>query len=135
MSDWLQLMVAGVIVGMVVFAILRSGQRNPESTGSLSRQINKLFAEVRGIKTEIESKASSADVAELRVELKRVEKEGASAAALTGLEGRLLAMEERIRGQGETLQAKIDGIAAATHRTEQMMQRMDHILMQKALSE
>lgn len=49
MSFWLELTIASIIVIGLLAAILKTGQANPQSTGQLSRRIEKVEVEIDGL--------------------------------------------------------------------------------------
>ncbi|PKP93179.1 MAG: hypothetical protein CVT77_06510 [Alphaproteobacteria bacterium HGW-Alphaproteobacteria-16] len=133
MNEWLQLAIALVIVALVVWTVFRRGQLNPENTGKLSRQIGKLFAELKRIETKVDQAATASDFDRMRAELKRVETAGASVAMVLALEGKLNRMEERLHGQAETTDAKIDAVHDAARHARDGVARIEAILMKGAL--
>lgn len=133
MHDWLQIAIGLLIVGAVFWGIRANGQANPSSTGKLSRQIGKLFTELRKIENKVDQAASAADFESLSGELRRVEASAASAVVVLALEGKLNRMEERLQGHAETTAAKIDAVHAMARRTDEGIQRIEAILMKGAL--
>ncbi len=133
MHDWLQIAIGLLIVGAVFWGIRANGQANPSSTGKLSRQIGKLFTELRKIEGKVDQAASAVDFENLRGELRRVETSAASTGMVLALEGKLNRMEARLQGLVETTTAKIDAVHAMAKRTDEGVMRVEAILMKGAL--
>ncbi|WP_448660318.1 hypothetical protein ACPVPU_07350 [Sphingomonas sp. CJ99] len=135
MHDWLQLAIGAVILAAVLWAVRQHGSANPESTGKLSRQVARIFAELREIKTGQKGMATRAELEALAGDLRELEARTASSAEVIALEGKLNRIEERLAGQGQIMAAKIDAVGASADRTEKLVSTMNAILMRKGLGE
>jgi hypothetical protein len=133
MNDWLQIAIGALIVGLVLWVALSHGRANPTGTGKLSRQINKLFAELRRIEAKVDQAVTSAEFEEIHGELRRVEAGAAGKDLVVALEGKLNRMEERLKGHADTTQARIEAVHDLTDRTAEGVKRIEAILMKGAL--
>ena len=123
MSDWLQVVIAGLIIAFVLYAIFWRGTQNPVGTGALQKQLNTIGSELRALATRVDDFCSSAELEALRNDVERIEKAAASSAEMIALEGKINVLGERVEGWG-----------GATRRVEGMVQRIEGILVKKALS-
>lgn len=115
MSDILQIAIGLVIVGLVLWTVQRHGRDNPEGTGKLSRQIAKVVGDIRRIEERMEDSATKAELGVLSGEIRALEQRTATSAEVAALD------------------AKLAAIAKAADRTEEGVQRIEGILIKKAL--
>lgn len=97
MGNWFELAIIAFIGVGIAVAIFRGGAANPESTGSLSRKLNKLQSDVsslRGVKQ---------DVANLKDRVAEIERRGATVEDIRGLEAQIKELATSDAGQTATL--------------------------------
>jgi len=122
MSEQLQWLIAIVILVGLASQIWRGGRANPVGTGALQRQLTAVGAEVKAIDAKLEGACSKSDLDRLRGEVERIEEAGASSVEIAELDGRIAVLDQKIEGWG-----------GATRRVEAMVQRIEGILVKKAL--
>lgn len=106
MPSIFEIFIMGVIVVGMGIAIMRSGQRNPEGTGKLSREVGDLKIQVRQIEEEIQGMATGKDIETLRAEL---------------------------RGYQQTVEARIEGDRKLNKMTHEGVKRIENFLIEKGL--
>lgn len=122
MSDWLQVVIAGLIIAFVLYAIFWRGTQNPVGTGALQNQLNTIGAKLQSVSERIDGFCTTGDLEALKADIERIESGAASSKEIVALEGKINVLGERV-----------DGWGGATRRVEGMVQRIEGILVKKAL--
>jgi len=133
MSDWLQLAIAGVIIGLVFLSVHRHGRSNPQGTGTLSRQIGKLFAEVSTLKSKLANTATKAELGILSGEVRSLEQMAASSGEVIALEGKINQLRAELEGRAAAIAQKVEGLKDTGDHTREGVARIEAILMKGAL--
>ena len=118
MSDYLQVAIAGLIVCLVLFTFLKYGRENPETTGTLSRQIQSHHTQIAALETSLEECATRGAVNLLAEQVRSLEAHGATS-------GEVLALEAKINALATTVTAQLGSVAHSTERTERAIARIE----------
>lgn len=111
-----------LILASFAWMMWRGGSRNPVGTGSLQKQLNQIGSDVRQLKTTAAGGATKEEVTKLRGELEELEKRTASSAEIVALQGDV-----------KVLHTKIDANSRAADRTEEAVQRIEGLFLQRGV--
>ena len=127
MSDTLQLMIAGVIVAAVFFAVWKHGRGNPETTGHLGRKLSRQEAAIASLEAKLEGCATRGAMDLLAEQVRSLEAHSASS-------GEVIAVQTHLNGVANELNAKIDGVRRTADRTDAAVSRIEGYFLQKGVN-
>lgn len=126
MADWLQFAIAATIVAGVFFSVWHHGRGNPESTGTLARQLRSHGARIDGLQEGLKGCATRGALDLLAEQVRNLEAHAASS-------GEVLALERKITGMNDTLGERIAAVKDTGEDTRAGVRRIEAILMKGAL--
>ncbi|PTS73813.1 hypothetical protein DBR17_17840 [Sphingomonas sp. HMWF008] len=126
MSDYLQVAIAALIVCLVLFTFLKYGRENPETTGTLSRQIQSHRTQIAALETSLEECATRGAVNLLAEQVRNLEAHGATS-------GEVLALEAKINALSTTVTAQLATVAHSTERTERAIARIEGYFIERGV--
>ena len=116
-----------LIATAVLFAFYRHGRGNPETTGAIARRQGRIEAEIAELSSSLRGCATRGALDLLAEQVRNLEAHSASS-------GEVVALELKINGLSETLNAKIDGVRMAADRTEAAVSRIEGYFLQKGVN-
>lgn len=126
MNDYLQLAIGALILGGVLFSIWLHGRGNPETTGTLGRQLRSHATKLAEMEETLKGCATTAALGVLSSEVRALEASAASS-------GEVLALAAKLNGLSDTINAKIDGVKAAADRTEAAVARIEDYFIRRGI--
>ena len=125
--DVVSIAICVVIVAGVFFSVWKHGRGNPETTGSLARQMRKYSSKIDSLEQSLEGCATRGALDLLAEQVSNLRASSASS-------GEVVALEMKIQGLEQTLSAKIDAVAKAADRTEAGVQRIEGYFLQRGVN-
>lgn len=126
LNDIISIMIGLFIVAIVLFAFWKHGRGNPETTGSLARQLRTHGLKFAEMEETLKGCATTAALGVLASEVRALEQSAASS-------GEVLALAAQMAGMRETLNTKIDGVKAAADRTEAAVARIEDYFIRRGI--
>jgi outer membrane murein-binding lipoprotein Lpp len=115
-----------LIIALVLFSFFKHGRGNPETTGSLGRQLRSHATKLAEMEETLKGCATTAALGILSTEVRALEANAASS-------GEVLALAAKLNGLSDTINAKIDGVKAAADRTEAAVARIEDYFIRRGI--
>jgi hypothetical protein len=129
MSDLFQWAIVAFIVLSILYHVFRGGAANPESTGSLGGKVNGLSSQVSALsgRTAQQVSALSERVGQVEEKMKSLSEAAATTKDVEQLEK---LVDERCN----TIRAEIEGHKGLSQATNNSVQRIERMLIEKGLN-
>lgn len=128
MSGWFQWLIIAFIVLSILFHVWKGGAANPESTGSLSRKVNGVAAQVSALSGRTAQQVStlSERVGEVETGMKELQRDSATTRDLEKL-------EKLIDAKFDGVRAEISGHRDLSQQTNDSVRRIERIILEKGM--
>ena len=138
----IEVIVSIAILLAVGWAVWKGGQANPETNRAVLGRVSRLTGRVEAIEQNLAHLCKREDLAAISGKIDVLEEHSASSGDINALEGKVNAMDATVDGKLAVLEGKvnvlgerIEGWGGATRRVEMMVQRIEGILVKRALSD